>query len=171
MEKSSLHSVAQRCFLCFNWKIRSCGRRGSHCDDCRYDDVFHLLLFVFAFRGINVKGTLRAKRYHLLKAIRFTAFRPRHHLPTGRGGRLRLDGARHPHRHPPIASASFVRMIAIHAQTQRKWQDRSVGRAEKHRRSGRKGLVQQTDSGDLHVKRHATWAMSAYCGNSPSYWM
>ncbi len=75
-------------------------------------------------------------------------------------------------------------MTAIHAQTERKRQDRSVGRAEKHRRrartrqlrgliptvpaarpaaeaaQGENMLVQRLDSGDLHVKRHATWGMS-----------
>ena len=76
-------------------------------------------------------------------------------------------------------------MTAIHAQTERKRQDRSVGRAEKHRRrartrqlrgliptvpaarpaaeaaQGENMLVQRLDSDDLHVKRHATWGMSA----------
>ena len=32
--------------------------------------------------------------------------RPRHHLSTGRGGRHRPDGPRHPRRHSPSASAS-----------------------------------------------------------------
>jgi hypothetical protein len=63
--------------------------------------------------------------------------RPHHHLPTGRGGRHRSDGARHPRRHPPIASASVMRMTATHAQTERKRQDRSVRCAEKHRRRSR----------------------------------
>ena len=62
--------------------------------------------------------------------------RPRHHLPTGRGGRHRPDGPRHPRRHSPIASASVVRMTAIHAQPERKWQDRSARCAEKHRLRG-----------------------------------
>lgn len=35
-----------------------------------------------------------------------------------RGCRHRLNGPRRPHRHPPIASASFMRMTAIHAQTE-----------------------------------------------------
>ena len=75
-------------------------------------------------------------------------------------------------------------MTAIHAQTERKRQDRSVGRAEKHRRrartrqlrgliptvpaarpaaeaaQGENMLVQRLDSDDLHVKRHAAWGMS-----------
>jgi hypothetical protein len=75
-------------------------------------------------------------------------------------------------------------MTAIHAQTERKRQDRSVGRAEKHRRrartrqlrgliptvpaarpaaeaaQGENMLVQRLDSDNLHVKRHATWGMS-----------
>jgi len=60
--------------------------------------------------------------------------RPRHHLPAGRGGRHRPDGARSPRRDPPIASATAMRMTAILAQTERKQQDRSVRCAEKHRR-------------------------------------
>ena len=60
--------------------------------------------------------------------------RPRHHLPTGRSRRHRHDGARHPRRHPPIASASAMRMTAIHAQTERKRQDRSARCAENHHR-------------------------------------
>ena len=71
--------------------------------------------------------------------------RPRHYLPTGRGGRHRPDGARHPRRPPPIASATAMRMIAIHAQTERKRLDRSVRCAEKHRRRARtrrlRGLI------------------------------
>ena len=62
---------------------------------------------------------------------------PRHHLSTGRGGRHRPDGPRHPRRHPPPSSASVMRMTAIHAQTERKRQDRSARCAEKHRRRGR----------------------------------
>jgi hypothetical protein len=73
------------------------------------------------------------------------ASRSRHHLPTGRGGRHRPDGARHPCRHPPIASAPIMRMTAIHAQTKRKRQDGSIRRAEKHRRRARtvplRGLI------------------------------
>ena len=58
-----------------------------------------------------------------------------HHLPAGRGGRHRPDGARHPRRHSPIASASVMHhMTAIHIQTERKRQDRSARCAEKHRR-------------------------------------
>jgi hypothetical protein len=63
--------------------------------------------------------------------------RPRHHLPTGRGGRHRPDGARHPRSHPPIANASAMRMTAIHAQLERERQDRSVRCAEKHHRRAR----------------------------------
>ena len=59
--------------------------------------------------------------------------RPRHYLPTGRGGRHRPDGARHPRRHPSIASATAMRMTAIRTQTERKRQDRSIHCAEKHR--------------------------------------
>ncbi len=59
--------------------------------------------------------------------------RPRHHLPAGRGGRHRPDGARHPRRHPPIASATAMRVTAIGAKTQRKRLDRSAHRAEKRR--------------------------------------
>ena len=59
--------------------------------------------------------------------------RPRHHLPAGRGGRHRPDGARHPGRHPPIASATAMRVTAIGAKTQRKRLDRSAHRAEKRR--------------------------------------
>ena len=59
--------------------------------------------------------------------------RPRHHLPVGRGGRHRPDGARHLRRDPPIASATAVRVTAIRAQTQRKRLDRSAHRAEKRR--------------------------------------
>ena len=60
--------------------------------------------------------------------------RLRHHLPGGRGRRHRSDGPRHPRRYPPIASATAMRMIAIHAQTERKRLDRSVRCAEKRRR-------------------------------------
>ena len=64
--------------------------------------------------------------------------RPRNYLPTGRGGRHRPDGARHPRRHPPITNATAMRMTAIHAQTERKRQDRSARCAEKHRPWARK---------------------------------
>ena len=77
-----------------------------------------------------------------------------------------------------------MRMTAIHAQTERKRQDRSVRRAEKRRRRarmlrvrglirptsgvcatadtarGEKRLLQRAKSGDLDVKRQATWGMS-----------
>jgi hypothetical protein len=59
--------------------------------------------------------------------------RPRNYLPTGRGGRHRPDGARHPRRHPPIASATAMRVTAIWAKTQQKRLDRSAHRAEKRR--------------------------------------
>ena len=52
----------------------------------------------------------------------------------GLSGRHCSDCARHPRRDPPIASANAMRMTAIHAQTERKRQDRSVRCAEKHRR-------------------------------------
>ena len=67
------------------------------------------------------------------------ASRPHHHLPTGRGGRHRPDGARRPGRDPPIASTSVMRVTAIHAQTERKRQDKSVRCAEKHRRRAKTG--------------------------------
>ena len=111
------------------------------------------------------------------------ASHPRHYLSTGRGGRHRPDGTHHPRRDPPIASATAMRMTAIHAQAQRKRQDRSVRCAEKHQRRartrrlrsdppcssslrnrrhrlGRKMLVQRAKLGDLHVSQHATWGMS-----------
>ena len=60
-------------------------------------------------------------------------------------GRHRPDGPRHHRRHPPIASDSVMRMTAIHVQTERKRQDGSVRRAEKHRRRSRtvplRGLI------------------------------
>ena len=59
--------------------------------------------------------------------------RPRHYLSVGRGGRHRPDGARHPCRHSPIASATAMRMTAIRTRTERKRQDRSVRHAEKRR--------------------------------------
>ena len=62
------------------------------------------------------------------------ASRSRHHLSNGRGGGHRPDGARHPRRRPPIASASVMCMTTIRTQTERKRQDRSVRCAEKHRR-------------------------------------
>ena len=68
-----------------------------------------------------------------LLSARMDSPRPRHHLPTGRGGRHRPDGTRHPHRHPPIASATAMRVTAIRAKTQRKKLDRSAHRAEKRR--------------------------------------
>ncbi len=39
--------------------------------------------------------------------------RSRHHLSTGRGGRHRPDGARHPWRHPPPSSATGMCVTAI----------------------------------------------------------
>ena len=59
--------------------------------------------------------------------------RPRHHLPAGRGGRHRPDGARHPRRHPPIAIATAMRVTANQAKTQRTRLYRSAHRAEKRR--------------------------------------
>ena len=41
---------------------------------------------------------------------------------------------RHPRHHPPIASATVMRLPAIHAQSQRKYQGRPARCAEKHRR-------------------------------------
>ena len=70
---------------------------------------------------------------------------PNHNLPTDRGGRHRPDGARHPRRHPSIASATAMCMTVIHTQPERKRQDRSVRCAEKHRRRARtrrlRGLI------------------------------
>lgn len=70
---------------------------------------------------------------------------PRHHLPDGRGGLHRPDGARRPRRHPPITSASVTRMTIIDAQTERTRLDRSARCAEKRRGRARtrrlRGLV------------------------------
>jgi hypothetical protein len=55
---------------------------------------------------------------------------PRHHLPTGRGGRHRPDGVRHPCCHPPIESATAMRVTAILTQTERRRHDRSTRCAE-----------------------------------------
>ena len=103
----------------------------------------------------------------------------------GLSGRHCSDCARHPRRDPPIASATAMRVTAVHAQTERKRQDKSARRAEKHRRRagmlrvygpihptsgvcattdavrGGKTLDQVAQSGDLNVKRPATWGMSA----------
>ena len=83
-----------------------------------------------------------------------------------------------------------MRMIAIHVQTERKWLDRSVRCAEKRRRQastlqirgpiypvpdvrataqgvqGEKTIDQRATSGDLDVRRQATWGMSGFsiCG-------
>ena len=39
---------------------------------------------------------------------------------------------------------------------------------DRRRRSGRKMLVQRSDSGNLHVSRHATWGMSDHnLGKAP----
>ena len=57
---------------------------------------------------------------------------PRHQLTAGRGRSRRRYGTRHPCRHPPIASASVMRVAAINDQTERKRQARPVRRAEKH---------------------------------------
>ena len=67
--------------------------------------------------------------------------RPRHHLPVGRGGRHRPDGARHPRRHTPSSGATVMRMNGIRIQTERKPQDRSVRRAEKRRHKARRRRV------------------------------
>ena len=73
------------------------------------------------------------------------ASRPRHHLPTGRGGRHRPDGARHPRRRPTIASATVMRVTAIQAKNEGKRQDRSARYTEKQRRRDRtqrfRGLI------------------------------
>lgn len=77
-----------------------------------------------------------------------------------------------------------MRVTTIRTQTERKRQDRSARCAEKHRRrartrqlrgliptvpaarpaaeaaQGENMLVQRSDSGDLHVKRHSTWGIS-----------
>jgi hypothetical protein len=60
--------------------------------------------------------------------------RPCHLLPAGRGGRHRLDGARHPRRHPTIASATVMCVTAIWAGIEGKRQDRAARCAEKRRR-------------------------------------
>jgi len=93
------------------------------------------------------------------------------------------DGARYPCRHPPIASATAMRVTAIRTQLQRKRQDRSVRRAEKlrcragllrlpdltrnsersgdrRRRLGRKEPDKRAKLGELAVKWQATWGMS-----------
>jgi len=83
-----------------------------------------------------------------------------------------------------ILAAIVRRMTVIQAQTKRKRKDRSACRAEKHRRRagmlrvygpnrptsgvcattdtarGRKTLDQLAQSGDLDVRRQATWGMS-----------
>jgi hypothetical protein len=69
--------------------------------------------------------------------------RPRHHLPTGRGGGNGSDGAGHPCRHPPNTSATAMRMIAIPTQTERKSQDRSVRHAEERRCRAKAAAVQE----------------------------
>ena len=61
------------------------------------------------------------------------ASRPRHRLSTCGSCGHRHYVARHPHRHPPIASATAMRVTTSPIQTERKRQDRSVRRAEKHR--------------------------------------
>ena len=60
--------------------------------------------------------------------------RPRHHLPTGRGGGHRRHGPGHPCRDPSIASATVMCMTALPPQTERNRQDRSACCAEKRRR-------------------------------------
>ena len=49
----------------------------------------------------------------------------------GLSGRHCSDCARHPRRDPPIASATAMRVTAVHAQTERKRQDKSARSAEK----------------------------------------
>lgn len=61
------------------------------------------------------------------------ASRPRHHLPTRRGRGDWPHGQGYPCRHPPIASAAAMRVIAKLAKTQRKRLDRSAHSAEKRR--------------------------------------
>ena len=121
--------------------------------------------------------------------------RPRHHLPAGRGGRHRPDGALHPRRHPTIASATVMRVTALQPQTERNRLDRSVHRAENRRHqarrrrvrrpirpgsrrlrdrrhhSGRETLVQLAESGDLDVRRQATWGMSVYIRRQATWGM
>ena len=62
-----------------------------------------------------------------------SASAPCHHLSAGRSGRHRPDSARHHRHHPPIASATAMRLTPIYFQTERKRQDRSGRCAEKHR--------------------------------------
>ena len=73
------------------------------------------------------------------------ASRSSNHLPIGRAVRHRLDGPRHPRRDPPPSSASVMCMTAIHAQTERKLQERFARCAEKHHRRARtrrlRGLI------------------------------
>lgn len=57
--------------------------------------------------------------------------RPRHHLSTGRSGRHRPDGARHPRHYPPSARAAVMRVNATQFNAERKQQDRSVRHAER----------------------------------------
>ena len=47
-------------------------------------------------------------------------------LPVGRGASYRRDGALHSRCHPPITSATAMRMTGILTQAERKGQDRSV---------------------------------------------
>ena len=80
--------------------------------------------------------------------LRFGNFLALHQVARGDGGLVidqpatqadqdrrpsRASRSRHLRRDPPIASTSVMRVIAIHAQTERKRQEKSVRRAEKHR--------------------------------------
>lgn len=60
-----------------------------------------------------------------------------HHTRAGRHCRHRPDDAHHPCRHPPIASATAIRMTTLRTQAGRKRRDRSAYCAEKHRRRDR----------------------------------
>ena len=96
--------------------------------------------------------------------------RPPHHLPAGRGGRHRPDGARHLRRNPHPFRLAAMNMTALHAEPGSKlcplgWDTAGLpasshagGRLRDHRRRlGPKTLDQLAEAGDLDVKRHATW--------------
>jgi len=99
--------------------------QSSKCIDSKY--IKYLLFTCLSSSGTQIDQDRSPRR----------APRPRHHLPVGRGGRNRPDGARHPRSHPPIASATAMRVTAIQTQTERKPQDRSVRHAEERRRRAR----------------------------------
>lgn len=89
--------------------------------------------------------------------------RPRDHLPAGRGGRQRPDGARHPRCHPPITSATAMRVTAIHGETERNRLDGSARCAEKRRRRARsrqlRGLIRPVPA--ARAAKDAGWGENA----------